>query len=199
MALWWGNGDILQQGLSHTQVCCTQSPWGRPLLTRTSTGDTQTQFWLGLCGLGLRFVPFPGLCSSGEQVLGKCTVLVGRVSQSPPWSRPLSFQGTLREHRLRWATCLSHLPGPGRSAPQVRHESTASGGPCLSHLPGPGRSASRVRCESSASGVLRVSSGERWQAVTLLADVSHPGSQEDMVSSWEPAHSLVEDALGLRL
>ena len=160
MALWWGNGDILQQGLSHTQVCCTQSPWGRPLLTRTSTGDTQTQFWLGLCGLGLRFVPFPGLCSSGEQVLGKCTVLVGRVSQSPPWSRPLSFPGTLREHRLGWATCLSHLPCPGCSAPQVRHESTASGGPCLSHLPGPGRSASRVRCESSASGVLRVSSGE---------------------------------------
>ena len=32
-------------------VDCTQSPcpWGRPLLTRTSTGDTQTQFWLILC------------------------------------------------------------------------------------------------------------------------------------------------------
>ena len=33
-------------------VGCTQSPcpWGRSLLTRTSTGDTQTQFWLILCG-----------------------------------------------------------------------------------------------------------------------------------------------------
>ena len=30
--------------------------------------------------------------------------------------------------------------------------------------------------------------------MTLLADVSHPGSQEDVVSSWEPAHGLVEDA-----
>jgi len=30
--------------------------------------------------------------------------------------------------------------------------------------------------------------------VTLLADVSHPGSQEDVVSSWEPPHGLVEDA-----
>ena len=29
----------------------------------------------------------------------------------------------------------------------------------------------------------------------LLVDVSCPGSQEDLVSSWEPAHSLVEDAL----
>ena len=35
---------------------------------------------------------------------------------------------------------------------------------------------------------------ETWsQVVTLLADVNHIGSQEDMVSSWEPAHSLVED------
>jgi len=30
--------------------------------------------------------------------------------------------------------------------------------------------------------------------VTLLADVNHPGSKEDLVSNWEPAHSLVEDA-----
>ena len=46
------NGDLLQEGLCHTQVCCTQSPCpcGRPLLTRTSTGDTQTQFCLSLCG-----------------------------------------------------------------------------------------------------------------------------------------------------
>ena len=30
--------------------------------------------------------------------------------------------------------------------------------------------------------------------MTLLADVNHTGSQEDLVSNWEPAHSLVEDA-----
>ena len=47
---WWlyggVNGDLLQKGLCHTQVCCTQSPCpcGKPLLTRTSTGDTLTQF-----------------------------------------------------------------------------------------------------------------------------------------------------------
>ena len=34
------NGNLFQEGLCHTQVCCTQSPCGRPLLTRTSTGDT---------------------------------------------------------------------------------------------------------------------------------------------------------------
>ena len=47
------NGDLLQEGLCHTQVCCTQSPCpcGSPLLTRTSTGDAQTQFCLSLCGV----------------------------------------------------------------------------------------------------------------------------------------------------
>ena len=38
------NGNLLQEGLCHIQVCCTQSPcsWSRPLLTRISTEDTQT-------------------------------------------------------------------------------------------------------------------------------------------------------------
>ena len=47
------NGDLLQEGLCYTQVCCTQGPCpcGSPLLTRTYTGDTQTQFCLSLCGV----------------------------------------------------------------------------------------------------------------------------------------------------
>ena len=42
-----------QEGSCHTQVCCTQSPCpcSRPLLTHASTRDTQTQFWLSLCGV----------------------------------------------------------------------------------------------------------------------------------------------------
>ena len=38
------NGDLLLEFLCHTQLCCTQSPCpcGRPLLTCTSAGDTQT-------------------------------------------------------------------------------------------------------------------------------------------------------------
>ena len=62
---WWlyggVNGNLLQEGLCHTQVCCTQSPCpcSSPLLTHTSTGDTQTQFCLSLCGV-------PGFwCSQG--------------------------------------------------------------------------------------------------------------------------------------
>ena len=44
------NGNLLHEGLSHTQVCSTQSPcpFGSPLLTHMSTGDAQTQFCLSL-------------------------------------------------------------------------------------------------------------------------------------------------------
>ena len=47
---WWlydgVNGNLLQEGLCHTQVYCTQSPcpYSSPLLTCTSAGDTQTKF-----------------------------------------------------------------------------------------------------------------------------------------------------------
>ena len=53
MALWWVNGDLLLEGLCHTQVYCTQSscPCISPLLTCTSSGDTQTQLCLSLCGV----------------------------------------------------------------------------------------------------------------------------------------------------
>ena len=45
------NGDLLQAGLCHTQVNYTQSPCpcSSPVMTLTSTEDTQTQFWLNLC------------------------------------------------------------------------------------------------------------------------------------------------------
>ena len=46
---------------SHTQVCCTLSscPCSSPPLTCTSTGDTQTQFCLSLCGV------FGSWCTQG--------------------------------------------------------------------------------------------------------------------------------------
>ena len=54
---WWlyggDNGDLLQEGLYHTQVCCIQSPCpcGRPLLyLHRRHSNTQRQVWLSLCG-----------------------------------------------------------------------------------------------------------------------------------------------------
>ena len=54
---WWlyggVNSNLLQVGLCHIHVCCTQSPFpcGSPLLTCTSAGDAQTQFCLSLSGV----------------------------------------------------------------------------------------------------------------------------------------------------
>ena len=54
---WWlyggVNGDLFQESLCHIQVYCTKSPcpYGRPLLTHTFARDSQTQFWLSLCGV----------------------------------------------------------------------------------------------------------------------------------------------------
>ena len=92
------NGNLLQEGLCHTQVCCTQSPCpcSRPLLTCTSTGDTQTQCWLNLCVLGVRFVPFSGLSSSGDQVLGERIVPRGPcILITSPVPSPAQFLGCI--------------------------------------------------------------------------------------------------------
>ena len=64
----------------------------------------------------------------------------------------------------------------------------------LNHLPCPSHSV--FQCTARIpSQVCHVSPLGTWsQAVTLLAGVNRPGSQEDMVSNWEPTHSLVEDA-----
>ena len=56
--------------------------------------------------LGLRFVPFPGRSSSGNQVLGEHTLPSVWCVLSPPWSYSLVFLGVQQECRLRSAVCL---------------------------------------------------------------------------------------------
>ena len=48
------NGDLLQEDLRHTQVCCTQSPCpcGSPLLTCISTGNAQSSVSVSVGSLG---------------------------------------------------------------------------------------------------------------------------------------------------
>ena len=65
-------GILLQEDIFHTQVCCTQSSYlcSSPLLTCTSTADTQTQFCLCLCGSlgpGTHKVCLSPLSTSGNE------------------------------------------------------------------------------------------------------------------------------------
>ena len=109
----------------------------------------------------LCFVHFPGLsCSgSGSQVLCKGTDSVGRVFCALSMSEQLKRTGAWRVHRPRWTM---HL---------ITSLVLAARFP---------------RCSVRAlSQVCHVSLLGSWsQAVTLLADVYHLGSQEDVVSNW---------------
>ena len=55
----WVNGDLLQEGLCHTWICCTQKPLplqqaiADPDLHRRHS-DTQRQVWLSVCGVSWR-------------------------------------------------------------------------------------------------------------------------------------------------
>ena len=138
-----------------------------------------------------------------------------------PGSTLLRLQGVLQGHCPKWTLHFVHfpvyasqvigysaktqtwrfcvffsLPGLSNSGDQVLGEYTVPGRACvltISPVPAtcfPGctkRAPFQVCCVSS----LRSCS---W-AMTLLAIVNQPGSQEDMDSNWEPAHSLVEDAV----
>ena len=71
---WWlyggANGDLLQEGLCHTPVCCTQSPCpcSRPLLTHTSAGDTHSKADLAPSLWGLLFCT--RFCLSPQSISG---------------------------------------------------------------------------------------------------------------------------------
>ena len=67
------NGNLLQEGLCHTQVYCTQSPCpcGSPVLTWTSTGDTQSSVSVFVGSLS------PGahkVCLNPLSISGRCGV-----------------------------------------------------------------------------------------------------------------------------
>ena len=65
----------------------------------------------------------------------------------------------------------------------------------LNHLPGPAAWFPKCAMRALSQGCCVSPQGSLSQAATLLADVNRPGSQEDTDSNWEPAHSLVEDAV----
>ena len=66
---------------------------------------------------------------------------------------------------------------------------------CLNHLPNPGCLVSRVCHETTILGVPYVSSGKLISGCDFPGGCQPPRISEGMVSSWEPAHGLVEDAV----
>ena len=86
------NGNLLQKGLCHTQVCYIQSPChcGRPLLMHTSAGDTQKQCWLSLCGLSGSCCT-QGLFDPSEHLWQLWGLILNVISSLLPSCRGFSF------------------------------------------------------------------------------------------------------------
>ena len=76
------------------------------------------------------------------------------------------------------------------------HEGTVLGGLFVSYT-------SQIQATQALRGTMSAQSqvghaspqGSWSQAVTVLADINHPGCQEYMASDWQPAHSLEGDAV----
>ena len=114
------NGNLLQESLCQTQACCTQSPCpcSRPLLTHTSSGDTQTQFWLSLYG-------FSGFwCTQGtfepSENLWRVRGFDSKCDFAPPtillglllclWTKDISSKWAISSKSLQHHAATSPLP-----------------------------------------------------------------------------------------
>ena len=96
------NGDFLQEDLCHTEVYCTQSPCrcSSPLLTCTSSGDTQAQFCLSLYGVSGSWCT-QGMFepSAAAKLLQSCPTQCDPIDSSPPDS---SIPGILQARIMEW-------------------------------------------------------------------------------------------------
>ena len=129
----------------------------------------------------------PG-CSAGE------LCKVGPRLHALPRSKPLSFRflGTPQRHSFSCACVL--CPSQVWAAQATRYLAIR----CAVHLiTSPVLSPRFPGCTDRVlSQVSHVSPLGSWSlTATVLADVNRSGSQEDLVSNWKPAHSLVEDAV----
>ena len=168
--------------------------------------DTSNKYYWHVWGVLTVYGPFWVCPSSWRCVLSVPTLL--------------RLQVALQGHCTKWTLHFMHFPGiiHSGSGSLVIHKGTDSVGhafcalsqleqfkwpdawwvhcprcPCIlitSLIP----ATQFPRCAMRAlTQVCFVSPLRSWsQAVPLLADVNHPGSQEDVVSKWEHAHSLVE-------
>ena len=173
---------------SLVQLCCRE---GGALQTNITGVCGECSQRLGHTG----FAPAHGKCAFPDYTAQAPGCSARELSKAGPGLRALPrcillrfwFSGTPQRHRLSWTCvlCLSQV-----RAAQV----TRLGQRCILSPP-----------PSQPFGFL----GAQWEhllrcavcllwgadlAATLLADVNHPGSQDDLISNWKPVHSLVEDA-----
>ena len=150
---------------------------GLPLLTAcVLSQSTLLRLQVALQGNCLKWalgcVHFPGLScwGSGSWVLHKGTDSVGPAFCALPRSEELRWPGAWQAHSPQAGDVSYRLPCPSCSVSWVRSRCTISGVPCVSSAELISGCNPPCRCQQS-----RI--------------------PEVLVSNWEPAHSLVEDAI----
>ena len=159
-----GKGETLQRN--------TAGLWGGGAHSKGTT--------LGLHSLSSMYSLVPTAQTPGCSA--RALSQVGPAFRALPWSKLLWLSGTPQGPRPRLAVRFALCPS--YSGNQVLDECTAPGGPWV-------LSTSLVlgapfpRCAAGAQAQLcRVSPLGNWsQAVTLLADLNHPGSQDDVIGN----------------
>ena len=182
---------------SLVQLCCGE---GVALQTNITGVCGECSQCLGHTG----FAPAHNVCAFPVYTAQAPGCSVGKLSKAGfglcalPRSKLLRFRfsGTPQRHRLWWACNLS--PSQIRAAPATRcwwvHSPRWS--VHLNHLPRLPATWFPGCIAKALSPVCCVSPLGSWSlTVTILVDVNHPKSHEDVVSNWQPAHSLVEDAI----
>ena len=142
-----------------------------------------------------RRVCFPGLHCLHSRLLCWETSMTGPGLRALPISTPLRFRfsGTPQRHRFSWVcvSCLSQV----QTAQVTRCLVIAHSSGAVHFITSPVSATQFPGCVAT-SQVCHVSLLGSWSlAATLLMDVNCPGSQEDLVSDWEPDCSLVGDAI----
>ena len=157
------------------ECCSISATLGLPPLTAcVLSQSTLLRLQVALQGNCLKWaldcMRFPGLShsGSGSRVLDKGTDSFGLAFCALPRSKQLRRPGAWWAHTPQVRCVLSPLPSQCCFL-------------CTVGAP------SQV-CHVSLLGSLSL-------AATLPVDVNRTGSQEDLVNNWEPAHSLVEDAI----
>ena len=177
---------------SLVQLCCRE---GEKLQTNITGKCGECSQCLGHTG----FAPAHGVCAFPVYTAQAPGCSAGELSKAGPGlhalsrSKPLrfSFSGTPQRHRLSWACVM--CPSQVRATQETRYlASTHSPGGTVCLITSLVPAAPFPGCAAGVpSQVCPVSPLGSWSlTANLMANVNHPGSQEDLVSNWEPAHPL---------
>ena len=165
-------------------------------------GGTQQTNITGMCGecsqcqlywVCPQRVCFPSLHCSGSRLLCQGTVYGGPrlACTSHIYATQVQILGYSTKAQTWLGLRFVPFPGPSGSGSQVFSERTLPRCGASYHLPCPTYSVSWERI----SGVPCVSSGELTSGCNPPGGCQPSRIQEDLISNWEPACSLVEDAV----